>query len=67
FTVRTPSVPDTAALLDALNSVAGFSDASVQTVAFTQSQGGGASYYSVSGSATVTSAGLSHRFTEGTN
>lgn len=67
FTVRSPSVPDTAALLDALSSVTGFTDPFVQTVSFTANQSGGASYYSVSGTVTVTSAALSHRFTEGSN
>lgn len=60
FTGRTSTLPDTAAWVDALESVPGFASAWVTSVAVTSDDGG--IYYNVSSSVVVTEAVLSHRF-----
>jgi len=65
FTARTTTVPDTAAWIDALNSVTGFSDAWAASLSITEDESG--IYYTVAGTVQVTDAAYTHRFdaTEG--
>jgi Tfp pilus assembly protein PilN len=62
---RSSTVPDAAAWIEALDSVPGFADAAVYSVAVTEDESG--VYYTVSSSVQVTDAVYSHRFdaTEG--
>jgi Tfp pilus assembly protein PilN len=60
FEGRSRTVPDTAAWIDALASVPGFSDPWVSTVAVGQEEG--APFYTVSTSVQLTDATLAHRF-----
>jgi len=61
FTGRSTTVPNTAAWLDALNSVRGFSTAWASSATITQSQNK-TTYYNVSVTVQVTSAAFTHRF-----
>ena len=61
FTAASLTVPDTAAMIDALNSVPGFSGAWVSTTTVTSSTDN-KTYYTVQGSVQVTANALSHRF-----
>lgn len=61
FTGRSASVPDTAAWVDALNSVPGFSDAWVSGVTRAQDDAHGV-HYQVTSSVQVTEAAFTHRF-----
>jgi hypothetical protein len=63
FTVRASVIPDTAAWIDAMNSVPGFSDAFVSSAAVTEDDTG--IYYNMSGSVQVTDVAYSHRFDAG--
>lgn len=60
FTGRTSTTPDTAAWVDALNSIPGFSDAWVSSAAVTEDEEG--IYYTVAATVQVTDAAYSHRF-----
>lgn len=62
FEGRTAQLPDTAAWIDALNSVPGFSDAWASTVSLAQDDASGGSYYSVSMTVRLTDVALAHRF-----
>lgn len=61
FTGRATTVPDTAAWIDALNSIPGFSGAWVTTVAVTEDEHSG-TYYAVTGTVQYTEAAYAHRF-----
>ena len=60
FTARSQTVPDTAALIDALNSVPGFVDAFVSSTTVTSNTA--LTYYTVDASVQVTTAAYDHRF-----
>lgn len=60
FTVRASTVPDTAAWIDALNSVPGFSDAWFSAASVTEDDSG--VFYNISSTVQVTTAAYSHRF-----
>ena len=66
FTARSQTVPDTAALIDALNSVPGFADAFVTST--TVASNTALTYYTVDATVHFTSLAYDHRFaaTEGT-
>lgn len=60
FTVRTSTLPDDAAWLDALNSIPGFGDATFASAVLTQTEG--EPYYAVSSSVQIQEPALSLRF-----
>ncbi|GIG20375.1 hypothetical protein Cch01nite_10990 [Cellulomonas chitinilytica] len=60
FTARALAVPDTAAWIDALNSVPGFAGTTITSAAVTEDENG--AYYQVSGTVQITEAAFSHRF-----
>ena len=60
FTGRSSTVPDSAAWLDALNSIPGFADATVSSVAVAGDEGG--DYYTTTSTVQVTDLAYSHRF-----
>ncbi|MEZ0449650.1 fimbrial assembly protein [Cellulomonas sp. ICMP 17802] len=60
YSARTSTIPDTAAWIDALNSVPGFADAWVSSTAITEDEHG--IYYQVTGTVQVTDAAYTHRF-----
>jgi len=60
FTARSQSVPDTAALIDALDSIPGFADAFVSSTTVTSNTA--LTYYTVAATVQVTSAAYDHRF-----
>ncbi|MGY4642603.1 PilN domain-containing protein [Cellulomonas sp. URHB0016] len=60
FTVRTSTLPDDAAWLDALNSIPGLGDATMSSAGLTQTEG--APYYAVTSSVQVLEPALSLRF-----
>lgn len=63
FDARSLTVPDTAALMDALEAVPGFQDVRVTTVGRTAGENGTV-YYQVAGSVQLTDRTFAHRFTE---
>lgn len=60
FSGRSLTLPDTAAMIDALNSVPGFSDAWVTAAAITEADG--TVFYEVESSVQVTDVAYAHRF-----
>ena len=62
FTGRSATVPDTAAWVDALNSISGFSDAWVSAVTAEESEG--ATFYTVESTVQFTEAAYDDRFVE---
>lgn len=60
FTVRSAQMPDTAAWVDALNSVPGFADSWVSSATVTEDEGG--AYFTVAGTVQVLDTALSHKF-----
>lgn len=66
FTARSKTLPDTAAWIDALNSIPGLGDAWVST-ALIQGDGTTASYYNVTAAAQVRQQAYAHRFDQTTS
>lgn len=62
FSARSISVPDAAALIDALESVPGFADARVPSTTFVEGQEGADGYWQVTGSVQLTDDVFAHRF-----
>ncbi len=64
FTARTTTIPDTAAWIDALNSVPGLGDAWVSSATITQDGETEAVYYAVAATVQVRESALAQRFAE---